>query len=100
MYHNEVPIICDMKIYDVIRGDVYRKDGKIVKVQYYNNGLVSESVNGDVINRRIIYEEEKLDIKTEYKKVKEFKEKLRSYGDIEEARKKAMEVKELIESFI
>lgn len=89
-----------MKIYDVIRGDVYRKDGKIVKVQYYNNGLVSESVNGDVINRRIIYEEEKLDIKTEYKKVKEFKEKLRSNGDIEEARKKAMEVKEMIESFI
>ena len=107
MYNNNgTPTVCEdkiideMKIYDVIRGDTYGKDGKIVKVAYYNNGLVSESIDKMVINRRIISEEEKSSIKKEYKKLKEIRKNLSNTdNDIEKARKKAMEFRMTIESF-
>ena len=62
MDYKEVPIIREERIDSLIRSDFYKKDGKVVKVLYYNNGLVSESSNDEVINRRIISEEEKQNI--------------------------------------
>ena len=99
MYNNnETPIICDKKIDDIIRRNRYKKDGKIVNVLYYNNGLVSESIDGAVIKRRVINKEEKQTIKLEYEEGSEIRRLIEADNDIEEARKKAMEVRMAIES--
>ena len=68
MYHNKAPIIQDKKKDDVVSCNVYWKGNDLVQVLYYNNGWVLESIDGAIINKRIIRKEEKQKILTNYDK--------------------------------
>ena len=65
MYHNDIPIIREKPKDSIVKHDEYEKDGKIVRVLYYNNGIVSEAT-GDSVVKRKINEKEKNDIMERY----------------------------------
>ena len=93
MYYDSVPIINGEKADSLVKSIAYKKDGKITKVLYYNNGLVSESIDGEVTNRRIISEDERQTIRTEYERIMITKKRFDEAVELaEKNQKRAMEL--------
>lgn len=94
MYSN-TSIIHEMRTNSIIKRSEYIKNGQVVKVLYYNNGLVTESV-GSTVTSKPISEEEKQHIVEHYDKLKKSLKKLRETD--EEITRKAKEDRRLLES--
>ena len=74
MYNNnETMLVHEIKINSVVRRNEYKKDDKVVKVLYYNNGLVTESIDDNIITSRNINEEEKQSILKHYDKLRKLR---------------------------
>ena len=86
MDYKEIRIIPGEKIDFLIKSDFYKRNGKVVKILYYNNGLVSESTNNEVISRRVVTDKEKQNIISNYnrlmKSLKELDEINNEMGEI------------------
>ncbi len=76
MDYKEIRIIPEEKADFLIKSDFYKRSGKVVKVLYYNNGLVSESANNEVISRRVVTDKEKQNIILNYNRLMELRKEL------------------------